>query len=136
MERDLGQAVPLPEELGGLGHDSTERITLTKTTRRDVRKLLQLHKGHASSAPSRTPPDVVGDENHVRERARSPRCAPQYLREKHMGRETKNPMRYWAEENPKGGCGIVSNSPNGRRREKASDVVHHDLSTKIYIYFL
>eukprot|EP00614_Pseudopedinella_elastica_P029322 CAMPEP_0172645656 /NCGR_PEP_ID=MMETSP1068-20121228/239839_1 /TAXON_ID=35684 /ORGANISM="Pseudopedinella elastica, Strain CCMP716" /LENGTH=184 /DNA_ID=CAMNT_0013459899 /DNA_START=32 /DNA_END=588 /DNA_ORIENTATION=- len=54
-------------ERGGLGHDSTERITLTRTTTKNVKKLVQLHACHASRGSSRTQPDVVDDENHVLE---------------------------------------------------------------------
>ena len=36
-------------------------------------------------------------------------------------------MQHWAEQNSKKGCGIVSNSPNGRRPVNAAGDVNRDL---------
>ena len=61
-------------------------------------------------------------------RERGARGAPhRYLRKTHMRRETNNSKKYLAERNSRGVCEIVSNSPNGMGRQKASEYVKRDL---------
>ena len=62
---------------GGLGYDSTERITLARTTARHVTTPAKLHACDAPRGLSRTQPGVVEEDNHALERARCPRCASQ-----------------------------------------------------------
>ena len=110
---------------GAFGEVSTQ---VAKTTAKYARKFAQLHACHAPRSSSRTQPDVVGDENHVLEKARSPRCAPQTPEgDAHSAENKGNLTQYSAEHNPMGGCKFVSNSPNGMRRQNATSDLKHDI---------
>ena len=50
-------------------------------------------------------------------------CAHRTLKETHIGREQRNLMQHFSEQNPGGGWKVVSNSPNAMRRQSAPEEV-------------
>ena len=61
--------------------------------------------------------DIVDEDNHVLQ-DEEPEVRPtDTCGRRTWGGKQRILMRYWAEQKSKGGCGIVSNSPNGRRAQ-------------------
>ena len=112
------------KERRGLDRDSTERIALTRTTTKHITKLAQLNACHASRGSFQAEPDVVDEDSHALESARSPRCAPQKPEgEAHGAGNKEIQWSIWLSRIQGGGTDrIMPNSPTAMGRAGPAEI--------------